>query len=111
MDSETLAKQAYHAYGEVTDFKNYQGLPMPDWNDLTPTIQQAWQAAATEVKQITEESAGTVEVEAKTLELDAREREQVLHALHYATHFSSAGVPGHGQFMLIARLAWALGIS
>lgn len=40
-----LAQAAYHDYGSVTDFKNYQGLPMPQWNDLTPRIQQAWIAA------------------------------------------------------------------
>lgn len=43
---ERLAKEAYRAYGEVTEFKNYQGLPMPDWAMLTTTIQTAWKAAA-----------------------------------------------------------------
>ena len=41
-----LAKQAYHAYGQVTDFKNYQGLPMPEWEALTDKIREAWKAAA-----------------------------------------------------------------
>lgn len=39
------AKAAYHAYGGVTDFKNYQGLPMPQWEDLTEKIREAWIAA------------------------------------------------------------------
>lgn len=26
-----VAKEAYQAYGGVTDYKNYQGLPMPLW--------------------------------------------------------------------------------
>jgi len=43
------ARRSYRAYGEVTDFKNYQGLPMPEWDDLTVKIQQAWVNA---VKQI-----------------------------------------------------------
>lgn len=38
-------------------------------------------------------------------ELDARELAQVDHALDYAERFSGAGVPGHGQFILIAKLA------
>lgn len=39
------AKSAYRAYGSVTDFKNYQGLPMPEWDDLTEKIRAAWIAA------------------------------------------------------------------
>lgn len=42
---EGIAQAAYHEYGAVTDFKNYQGLPMPEWAKLTPTIQAAWIAA------------------------------------------------------------------
>jgi hypothetical protein len=38
-------------------------------------------------------------------ELDARERVQVDHARSYAKAFSIAGVPGHSQHMLIAKLA------
>jgi len=38
-------------------------------------------------------------------ELDARERVQVNHARSYAKNFNSAGVPGHSQHMLIAKLA------
>lgn len=36
------AKEAYHRYGETTDFKNFQGNPMPKFEDLSETIQQAW---------------------------------------------------------------------
>lgn len=43
---EKLAKQSYYAYGNVTDFKNYQGLPMPKWEALTDKIREAWRAAA-----------------------------------------------------------------
>lgn len=39
------------------------------------------------------------------LDLDKRERTQVMHALDYATSYSSAGVPGHNHIMLIAKLA------
>lgn len=39
------AEAAYAAYGAVTDFKNFQGNPMPKFEDLTPQIQQAWDAA------------------------------------------------------------------
>ncbi len=40
--------------------------------------------------------------------LDARELAQVYHALAYAKDFASAGVPGHSQHMLIAKLAGLL---
>lgn len=46
VEDTALAQHAYHAYGNVTDFKNYQGLPMPKWEELTPRIQQAWREAA-----------------------------------------------------------------
>lgn len=40
-----------------------------------------------------------------TKELESREWSQVLHAIVYARDHSGAGAPGHGQFMLIAKLA------
>ncbi len=40
------ARRAYAAYGAVTDHKNFQGDPMPEWDDLGDTIQAAWIAAA-----------------------------------------------------------------
>lgn len=44
-----FAENAYDAYGDVTDHKNYQGLPMPKWEDLTPIIQAAWIGAVKSV--------------------------------------------------------------
>lgn len=41
-----LAKVGYDAYGQTTDHKNYQGLPMPQWDGLTEKIQNAWIANA-----------------------------------------------------------------
>ena len=40
--------------------------------------------------------------------LEPRELAQVYHALAYAKDFSAAGVPGHSQHMLIAKLAGLL---
>ncbi|MET9123027.1 hypothetical protein [Streptomyces sp. NPDC004528] len=45
-DPTELAKTAYRAYGGATGGKNYQGLPMPAWENLTPAIQTAWEVAA-----------------------------------------------------------------
>ena len=37
-----LAKDMYEAYGLATHYKNFQGNPMPTWNDLPDGIQNAW---------------------------------------------------------------------
>ncbi|MDX2694903.1 hypothetical protein [Streptomyces ipomoeae] len=41
-----LAKVAYEAYGNSTGHKNYQGHPMPDWDELTASVRLAWIEAA-----------------------------------------------------------------
>jgi len=55
MPDDQLARAAYAAYGQSTGGLNYQGLPMPEWDGLGETIQQAWIAAteATEKAAIT----------------------------------------------------------
>ena len=52
MDIEVLAEEAYKAYGSVTDWNNYQGLPMPKWADLPPKIREAWRASVTRVQEM-----------------------------------------------------------
>lgn len=49
MDPYNLAREAYDAYGAVTDHKNFRGEPMPAFDDLPPTIKEAWRAAASRV--------------------------------------------------------------
>lgn len=46
---EKLAKIAYAAYGKTTDYKNYQGLPMPSWDELPVMIKTAWMEATAAV--------------------------------------------------------------
>jgi hypothetical protein len=45
VDPSAAAPIAYRAYGSVTDFKNFRGEPMPEWEALPETIQKAWIAA------------------------------------------------------------------
>jgi hypothetical protein len=60
-NKERLARKAYAAYGGVTNFKNYQGLPMPEFDALTPAIKAAWCAASLAVRESTiEECAGAL---------------------------------------------------
>lgn len=46
LEPDDLGKVGYNAYGKVTDWKNYAGLPMPEWGELSGNIQQAWAEAA-----------------------------------------------------------------
>lgn len=46
---EELAKEAYAAYGKSTGNKNFQGQPMPKWENLPRPIQNAWVSAAVAV--------------------------------------------------------------
>lgn len=38
-------------------------------------------------------------------DLSVREQIQIAHAADYTRNYADAGVPGHGQFLLIAKLA------
>lgn len=89
----------YNVYGSVTEFKNFQGNPMPEWKDLPEKIQLAWNTVA--------DYADTPRMD--RVKLEGRELSQIWHAINYAQRHTEAGVPGHGQFLLIAKLAKALG--
>lgn len=52
---KTYEETAYEAYGKVTDFKNFQGNPMPAFKDLPEKIQEAWKAAAQAIYDVTVE--------------------------------------------------------
>lgn len=46
MSWHEIAASAYRAYAASTGNKNYQGNPMPPWEELPRRIQIAWEAAA-----------------------------------------------------------------
>lgn len=50
-----LAKAGYQAYGDKAEWKNYQGLPMPTWDDLPENIKIYWESAAEAIAQIISE--------------------------------------------------------
>ncbi len=54
MELKTLAKAGYEAYGKTTDNKNYQGLPMPKFDELPKAIVNAWIAATKQICKIYE---------------------------------------------------------
>lgn len=45
-----LARIGYEAYGKTTDFKNYQGLPMPPFDNLPSKIIEAWVNASLAIR-------------------------------------------------------------
>jgi hypothetical protein len=49
MNDEQIARMAYRAYGDTVEWKNYQGLPMPEWDALPQPIRTAWTAACAAV--------------------------------------------------------------
>lgn len=42
----TYGQKNYEAYAEARNWKDYRGEPIPQWNDVRPEIQLAWQIAA-----------------------------------------------------------------
>lgn len=60
-----IAKSAYLAYAASTDNKNYQGLPMPEFENLPVAIQTAWECAVRQtgtcLQAVGERSAGTLD--------------------------------------------------
>lgn len=64
---EDLARKAYTAYGQATGGKNYQGLPMPAFDDLGDTIQHAWKAAVQAVDRDWQQWAGSLTEELKAV--------------------------------------------
>ena len=50
-DFSEIARELYEAYGAVTSWKNFRGEPMPNFADLPPKIQSAWEAAARQALQ------------------------------------------------------------
>jgi hypothetical protein len=46
---EDFAKSAYKAYAANTGNKNFQGNPMPEWEQLPAAIQTAWEASARQI--------------------------------------------------------------
>lgn len=45
-DAATLGQLGYQAYGAATDNRTYDDRPMPTWDGLGETIQEAWTMAA-----------------------------------------------------------------
>ncbi len=60
-----LARAAYEAYGDAVGWRNYIGIPMPPWDQLTETVQKGWRAAVTAVSADRYMGSGTGPVETR----------------------------------------------
>lgn len=47
-----LAEVAYNAYGDNRGWVTFNGDPMPRWEDQTPELREAWNAAAQAVAEV-----------------------------------------------------------
>jgi hypothetical protein len=45
-----LARGGYNAYGTNRCWMNYDGTPMQNWSDTSPSIQEGWRAAASAIR-------------------------------------------------------------
>lgn len=45
-----LARIGYDAYGDRAEWKNYEGKPMPQWDELPQHIRDKWRSAAKAMK-------------------------------------------------------------
>jgi len=43
---ESLGKVAYEAYGEHRGWSTFNGDVMPQWDEQTPELREAWEVAA-----------------------------------------------------------------
>lgn len=92
-------QRAYMAYGEKVGGKNYQGLPMPAWENLTPLIRDAWEAAVNEAS-IVEPIPDPVWFQ----HFDERQRNQIRFSRLYASQFGH-GADGHNNMLIISQMA------
>ncbi|MEV8324582.1 hypothetical protein [Kitasatospora sp. NPDC056731] len=83
MTDKPGAQLAYEAYGTVTNFRNYQGNPMPAWADLPSIIRAAWATAESAVMVATvRDVAQRLATLGEPLDVaDASDPEQVARAL------------------------------
>lgn len=93
----TKGRKAYDFYNEGTDGLTHDGKPLPKFDEMPERIQVRWQHVG----------EGFAPFLGENHPFDSREWETICHAKTYAAEFSHAGIPGHGQILLIAKL-WAL---
>jgi hypothetical protein len=49
MTINDLGKIAYDTYCQKVGWKSFRGEPLPEWKEVPPNIQEAWEGATAEV--------------------------------------------------------------
>lgn len=97
MNGKELAQIGYEGYGNNRDWKTYDDRPMPKWEELPESIQDAWVAAFRAVSEHFKAS------------LDVRDTEKALHAISYVRDHSKAAVSGHSDYLFLVKALQYLG--
>ena len=118
---KTSGQIAFEAYREAAHGRDVRGGWIPDWNALSPAVRDCWEAAGTALRNDwaaeTEAAVSAMAAHLRALydkrrvplALTERDAAKVRHALIYMAGLSTAGIAGHTDFLLIARLAMYAG--
>ena len=113
---KTSGQIAFEAYREAAHGRDVRGGWIPDWNALNPPVRDCWEAAGLALRNAwaaeTEAACAAVAAHHRALSgkrepfpLDERETAKLRHALIYQDGLTAAGIAGHTDYMLLARLA------
>ncbi len=100
---KSLGQVAFEQYSEAKGGRAFNDTPIPQWDELSGEVAQAWEAAAKEVKQCVLDRIPVIN-DWRHTQLDERQRKEVQFAEVYAKDFNH-GTVGHNTMLVVARLA------
>lgn len=95
MISAALAKIAFTEYRNLANGLSVNNTVIPEWDKLPDNIKSYWIGAMEAARDAMRDA----------LALEAHEKQQIEHAIHYAKNYGAARVSGSNAFVLIAKLA------
>jgi hypothetical protein len=101
--NKTLGQIAFEVYREAVDKLTYDNKKIPEWDGVTPNVQQGWEQAAVAIESAVMEIVHPLQWRQK---FDARQQKLIAHAETYSK--DPFGVDGHNALMVIAKLAGIL---
>lgn len=99
---KSLGEIAYEEYGATTNYKNFLGNPMPEWDALTGIIHQAWENTALKIWSLSNPPLISEKLAWRN-QLDERQQKALFNAEEYAK--DPFGDNGHNLKVLVAKLA------
>lgn len=105
---ESLAKQAYDAYGDDAEWKTWDGRPMPTWDDLTTAVRDHWKAAIHSVCSTIKPDYLLAQAESAWItDFDNRQQAEIRFSQEYYKNFQH-GTDGHNAKVIIAKMVTLL---